>query len=88
MKNAYEVLYKKETDLARVREEIESLKIAASLLGEEDLSFFQPGAEVEAKKGVENVTAQPEELQSTGTEASAGTQPRSGFWGSLKRRRQ
>ena len=31
MKNAYEVLQQKETDLARVRHEIESLRIVASL---------------------------------------------------------
>lgn len=35
MKNAYEVLQQKETDLARVRHEIESLRIVASLLSEE-----------------------------------------------------
>src|ERR1022692_3591326 len=35
MKNAYEVLQQKETDLARVRHEIESLRIVASLLLDE-----------------------------------------------------
>jgi hypothetical protein len=35
MKNAYEVLQQKETDLARVRHEIESLRIVASLLSDE-----------------------------------------------------
>jgi hypothetical protein len=35
MKNAYEVLQQKETDLARVRHEIESLWIVASLLSDE-----------------------------------------------------
>jgi len=35
MKNAYEVLRQKETDLARVRHEIESLWIVASLLSDE-----------------------------------------------------
>jgi len=34
MKNAYEVLQQKETDLARVRHEIESLRIVASLLSQ------------------------------------------------------
>ena len=32
MKDAYELLHQKEADLARVRKEIESLKIVASLL--------------------------------------------------------
>ena len=35
MKNVYEVLQQKEKDLARVRHEIESLRIVASLLSEE-----------------------------------------------------
>ena len=34
MKDAYAVLKQKESDLARVRQEIESLRIAASLLEE------------------------------------------------------
>ena len=34
MKNPYEVLQQKEADVARVRHEIESLRIAVSLLGE------------------------------------------------------
>jgi len=38
MKNAYEVLQQKETDLARVRHEIESLWIVASLLADESPS--------------------------------------------------
>jgi hypothetical protein len=42
MKNAYEVLYQKEADLARVRREVESLTIAASLLADDDLSFVPP----------------------------------------------
>jgi hypothetical protein len=35
MKNAYEVLHQKETDLARVRHEIASLQIVAPLLSDE-----------------------------------------------------
>ena len=35
MKNAYEVLEQKEIDLARVRQEIESLRIVAPLLSDE-----------------------------------------------------
>ena len=35
MKNAYEVLEQKETDLARVRHEIESLRVVAPLLSDE-----------------------------------------------------
>jgi hypothetical protein len=36
MKDAYEVLHEKETDLARVRKEVESLNIVARLLTEHD----------------------------------------------------
>ena len=35
MKDAYEVLYQKEADLVRVRQEVESLRIAASLLNDD-----------------------------------------------------
>jgi hypothetical protein len=38
MKDAYEVLYKKEADLARVRREIDSLTIAARLLVDDGIS--------------------------------------------------
>ena len=45
MKNAYELLYRKEEELARVREEIESLKVVAPLLAQERLKSlpFRPG---------------------------------------------
>ena len=36
MKNAYEVLNERETELARIRKEIESLNIVARLLEDED----------------------------------------------------
>ena len=36
MKDAYQVLHQKETDLARVRKQIESLHIAAALLAERE----------------------------------------------------
>ena len=38
MKNPYDVLRTKEQELARVRKEMEALKIAARLLGAEDSS--------------------------------------------------
>jgi hypothetical protein len=42
MKNANEVLQQKEAELARVRHEIESLKIVVPLLSDEDLSSDDP----------------------------------------------
>jgi hypothetical protein len=38
MKDAYEVLQQKEADLARVHREIESLRLVASLLSEDETS--------------------------------------------------
>jgi len=35
MKDAYEVLYQKEADLVRVRQEVECLRITATLLGDD-----------------------------------------------------
>lgn len=86
MKDAYEVLYLKEADLTRVRQEIESLKIVAPMLAEEDLTFFQPNGAPpeESKKGVEKVASQPAALTATGTD-SAPT--RTGIWDSFRRRR-
>jgi hypothetical protein len=42
MKNPYEVLRCKEQELSRIRKEVEALRIAARLLGEE-----QPGSDTQ-----------------------------------------
>jgi hypothetical protein len=87
MKNAYEVLYQKEADLVRVRREIESLTIVASMLGDGDISFFDPS---KAPDGQNRKPAEKAILSSSDTQAT-GTGPliarRQGFWGSLKRKR-
>jgi hypothetical protein len=82
MKDAYEVLYKKEADLARVRQEIESLTIAAQLLADDNLSFFDPGKAPDRKPAQMAVSPHP-----TGTDGRPLVWPRSGFWSSLTRRR-
>ncbi len=83
MKNAYEVLQRKETDLARVRHEIESLKIVASLLSDE-----LPSEELTKKR-----TRSAEETSDPGSEKATGTDGmfssmnsarRSRFWNPLK----
>jgi hypothetical protein len=85
MKDAYEVLYQKEADLARVRQEIESLTIAAQLLADDDLSFFNPG---NAPDGQNRRPAQKViSREATGTDRRPFVWPRSGFWSALKRRR-
>jgi hypothetical protein len=64
MKNAYEVLQTKETDLARVRHEIESLRIVASLLSDE-----LPSEELTKKcaRSAEE-TSEPDSEKATGTD--------------------
>jgi hypothetical protein len=85
MKDAYEILYKKEADLARVRQEIESLTIAAQLLSDDNFSFFDPG------KVPDGQNRKPAQMavsrQPTGTDGRPLVWPRSGFWSSLTRRR-
>jgi hypothetical protein len=89
MKDSYEVLYQKEADLARVRQEVESLRIAASLLtddaSEEDSgpssSRRSPMSASEAA-----VVAHPESA-ATGTDGPAILHE-TGFWHSLKGRRR
>ncbi|MGA8505300.1 MAG: hypothetical protein WB762_06795 [Candidatus Sulfotelmatobacter sp.] len=84
MKNAYEVLQQKETDLARVRHEIESLRIVASLLSEElpseELTKKRARSEEETwDRGSENATG------TDGLFSSIDPAPRPGFWNTLKR---
>jgi len=90
MKDAYQVLYEKETDLTRVRQEIESLKIVASLLGEEP-SPDGSGERSEdlGKKpagSAEERTSVYPDLMVTGTVGAFSIGRRTGFWSSLKRR--
>lgn len=89
MKNAYEVLYRKEADVARVRKEIESLKTIAPLLTDESMTFFTPSTEPssETRKAVEKVASQDADLRATGTDAKPTPAKRPGFW-AFKRRHQ
>ena len=89
MKNAFEVLYEREADLARVRREVESLTMVASLLAEDESSFFDPSMSPEAKnkKGAEKVAFPPSGTEATGTDSRSAIARRTGFWGSLTRRR-
>ncbi len=84
MKDAYEALKQKEADLSRVRHEIESLRIVASLLVD-DLSPDQSDQPylVSAEKS-DNLDP---DLEPTGTDGlfSSVTTPRSSLWNVLKR---
>jgi predicted phosphoribosyltransferase len=84
MKDAYEILHEKEADLARVRREIDSLTIAASLLVDDGISNGNGATVAQEKKSVRSVTS-PEPVASA--EAQAFVWPRSGFWSALKLRR-
>jgi hypothetical protein len=90
MKDAYEVLYQKEVDLARLRREIESLTIAAPLLADGDSSFGDSGTapdEQSRKPSQKEVSPQPVGTEPTGTDGRGFVWPRSGFWGTLTFRR-
>lgn len=89
MKDAYEVLYKKEAEVARVRREIESLNMVASLLADDQLSFFDaPGSDPDEqnKKPAEKEISLPAATAATGTGGRSTIRRRTGLWGSLKRR--
>jgi hypothetical protein len=79
MRNAYEVLHQKETDLARVRREIESLRIVAPLLSDELLS--EELTKKRARSAEE--TLEPSSEKATGTDdlfSSKDPAPSPRFW--------
>lgn len=84
MKDPNEILRQKEEELTRVRHEIESLQVAASLLSDEPTSEeLAKKKESAAEKTVERGTG----AQATGTDGlfSAVTPSRSSLWSLLKR---
>jgi len=90
MKNAYEVLYRKEADLVRVRREIESLTIAAPLLADDVSSFVHldgAPAEQNRKPSQKAVSLPAIGTEPTGTDGEPFVWPRPGFWRSLTFRR-
>jgi hypothetical protein len=91
MKDAYQVLYEKETDLTRVRQEIESLKIVASLLGDEPSPAGSGESSDDLGKkpagSAEERTSIPSDLEAIGTLGAFSIGRRTGFWSSLRRRR-
>jgi hypothetical protein len=85
MKDPYEVLYQKEAALARVRHEIESLTMVASLLADDDLTFFDSDTAPDPQKKKPMQKATPPEV--SGTESQPFVWPRTGFWSSLNLKR-
>ena len=86
MKNAYEVLRQKEIDLVRVRHEIESLRIVASLLSDELAS--DELTKKRARSAEE--TLDPGSEEATGTDdlfSSMNAAPLPRSWNPLKRQK-
>lgn len=85
MKDVYEALQQKEADLARVRHEIESLRVVASLLsddlGSDELTKKRSAAE-------KTFDGDPDS-EATGTDDLFSSVPvsRPSFWKALRRRR-
>jgi len=83
MKDAYEVLNQKETDLARVRHEIESLRIVSSLLSDEVPS--EDLTKKQARSAAETLSSGSEKATGTdGLFSSINPAPRPRFWDTLK----
>lgn len=88
MKNAYEVLQQKQTDIARLRKEIESLNIVASLLSDERTPVEPDQSSDESPRSAltdtisrlsDSTAANADSMFSSLTESG------SGFWSSLRR---
>lgn len=84
MKDAYEVLYQKEADLVRVRQEVESLRVAAALLADEShTDDSHREADPQAKRPSEpTVVAEP--AAATGTDGPSPNHRQPSFWEFLK----
>src|SRR6266446_6750246 len=87
MKHVYEVLQQKEADVARVRDEIESLKIVAPLRSEElasdELTKKRAGSAAEEARGSAD---RPEATGTDGLFSSVIANPRPTLWKLLKRK--
>lgn len=81
MKDAYDVLHQKESELARVRQEIDSLRIVASLLAEDPPSDSDETTLSSAEKP-DDIRLDLEAVTRDGLFSSLG---RSGLWKVLTR---
>ena len=75
MKNAAEVLRQKEEDLARVRHEIESLKIVAALLADHEpgAQDFNPATDEPEGEPLSNPESLPNTEEEMDNDAATGT---------------
>lgn len=82
MKNAYELLEQKEADLARVRREIESLRVVSTLLSDNDPAESDPTRKRDSS-AEKTLDPQPES-QATGTDGISSAPSKRNFWNVLK----
>lgn len=85
MRDAYEVLYQKEADLVRVRQEVESLRMVATMLTD-DTNADQQGM---TRDGDQSKPAEPafivqSEIAATGTDGPLSNRRQPSFWEFLK----
>jgi hypothetical protein len=88
MKDAYEVLQQKQTELARVRKEIESLNVVASLLLERDTpGDSDPHSDQSSRSSLRETISQLSSSAAANADNlfSSVETSGSGFWSSLKR---
>lgn len=83
MKDVYQLLRKKESDVERLRHEIDSLRITAPLLADDEIE-----KELQGESG-EDIGAGPES-RNTGTDGPvfSSNNSESRFWGLIKKQRQ
>lgn len=87
MKNAYEVLQQKQSDIARIRKEIESLNIVASLLSDENTSSEPDQSDKSHRSALSDTISRLSDSAASNADNlfSSVTESEPGFWGSLKR---
>jgi hypothetical protein len=89
MKDAYELLRQKQTELARVRKEIESLNIVEPLLSDDRTSDDLRENHDESPRSLSDTISRLSDSAATNADNlfSSDAASRSGFWNSLKRAR-
>lgn len=87
MKNAYEVLQQKQSDIARIRKEIESLNIVASLLSDEHTGDPDPSSDESPRSALNDTISRLSDSAAANADSmfSSMTESGSGFWNSLRR---
>jgi hypothetical protein len=85
MKDAYELLHQKEAELVRLRQEVESLRMAASLLGENAGTDNRVQiAALQEKRPVAQAFVTHAPVRATGTRGRPRLPRRPSFWDFLK----